>query len=200
MHEQRAREAAGLPEPPPRLPDFVPYNEHEAVLRDLAKARQALKAISGGAIPEDLVDASALEQARSEIEQLRAAIAAAGSNVDASAVNAEVERLTGEVEALEDEFGAALQALAGEIGMAEIRNVRRFYLHKRLTGEEETRPVWQAKQEAEPGTALAEDFPCRSELAALGYTTEEDLDGADQDELVRAGLKTNQAKKVIAAL
>jgi hypothetical protein len=175
LHEQREREAAGMPEPPPRAPDFIPFGEHEAALRELRKAHAAeLAAVqvaaAGGPVQEGLVDASALEE------------------------------VSGELEATAGELGAALEALAGEVGMAEIRNVRRFYLHKRLTGNEETRPVWQAKQEEQPGTALAEDFPCRAELAELGYTTAEDLDGADQDELVRAGLKTNQAKKVIAAL
>lgn len=179
LHEQREREAAGLPEPPPRTPDFVSYAEHEAALRDLTKRHQ---------------------------DALSAAVAGAGSSVDVSALEAEVERLKCEVQALEAldglrrELTSALQALAGEVGMAEIRNVRRFYLHKRLTGDENTRPVWQAKQEAQPGTELAADFPARADLAALGYTTAEDLDGADQDELVRAGLKPNQAKKVIAAL
>jgi hypothetical protein len=71
---------------------------------------------------------------------------------------------------------------------------------ERALSTQATRQFQEQVQEAQPGTELAEDFPSRADLAALGYTTVEDLDGADQDELVRAGLKPNQAKKIIAAL
>lgn len=86
--------------------------------------------------------------------------------------------------------------------MATTGTPRRFYLHKRLEARIEfssLEPVWQAKQEAEPGTALPADFPHLTELTALGYTTHEDLDGADESELERAGLTLRQSKIVIAA-
>jgi hypothetical protein len=171
MHEHRARVAAGLPEPPPRLPDFIPYQEHETALYELRKKHAAeLKAAGGGAPTVDSTD------------------------------DKRVAELQEQVEGLEGELGAALGALAAEVGMAEIRNVRRFYLHKRLQSVPDDANVWQAKQEAEPGTPLAADFPLKADLAKVGYTTEEDLDGADQAELERAGFKSNQAKKIIAAL
>lgn len=87
--------------------------------------------------------------------------------------------------------------------MAEIRRPRRYYLHKRLESRlyfcDDADTVWRAKQEAEPGTPLPGDFVHRSALEALGYTTSEDLDGADADELERAGLTQQQAKAVLAA-
>lgn len=87
--------------------------------------------------------------------------------------------------------------------MAEIKSARRYYLHKRLEARlyfcDDADGVWRAKQEAEPGTPLPSDFPIREALAALGYTTSQDLDGADAAELERAGLTTRQANEVIAA-
>lgn len=41
MHERRAQEAAGLPPPAPRQPDEIPFNEHQAVVRELNKAHAA---------------------------------------------------------------------------------------------------------------------------------------------------------------
>lgn len=87
--------------------------------------------------------------------------------------------------------------------MADVKRPRRFYLHKRLQARDEcddSERVWQAKQEAEPGTALPADFPLNSELAASGYTTVEDIDGADEDELVKINLTSRQARAVLAAL
>jgi hypothetical protein len=89
--------------------------------------------------------------------------------------------------------------------VADVKRPRRYYLHKRLQarlyeGGDDSERVWQAKQEEQPGSALAETVPHRVELAALGYTTTEDLDGADVAELERAGLTQSQAKAVIAAL
>lgn len=48
--------------------------------------------------------------------------------------------------------------------------------------------VWKSKQEAQPGTALPATFPFLSDLADAGYTTREDLDGADEYELKRIAL------------
>lgn len=87
--------------------------------------------------------------------------------------------------------------------MAEVRRPRRYYLHRRIQARQlcdNAELVWKAKQEAEAGTPLVDGFPLKTELAALGYTTTEDLDGADQAELERAGLTQQQAKTVIAAI
>lgn len=86
---------------------------------------------------------------------------------------------------------------------AEIKSTRRYYLLKRLYARrlaEDSERIWQAKQEAEPGTLLPAAFPHRAELAAVGYTTAADLDGADADELTETvGLSTREADAVIAA-
>lgn len=82
-------------------------------------------------------------------------------------------------------------------------SARRFYLSRRRRALEEDDPnaaVWQAKQEAEPGTALAPTFPALDELEAAGYTTVEDLTGATEDELLRAGLSLTNARAALAAL
>lgn len=88
--------------------------------------------------------------------------------------------------------------------MAEIKTPRRYYLHKRLDarlyrGEDDIETVWKAKQEGEPGTVLGSSFPLRATLAGIGYTTVQDLDGADEAELERAGLTRKQAQQVLAA-
>lgn len=49
-------------------------------------------------------------------------------------------------------------------------------------------------------TALPATFPALSKLTAAGYTTKEDLDGADDTELVEAGLNHSEARAAIAAL
>lgn len=173
LRERREAEAAGLPEPPPRAPDFIPFHEHEAALTALRKQHtQDLKAAREG-----------------------------GGSVGEGGDTKELVELRDRVALAEGELIAALSALATEVGMAEIRNVRRFYLHKRLQStDSDNAKVWQAKQEAEPGTPLDAGFPLRADLVTLGYSTEQDLDGADQAELERAGFKANQAKKIIAAL
>ena len=88
--------------------------------------------------------------------------------------------------------------------MAELRNVRRYYLQRRrywrVRDETSLAAVFQSKQEAEPGELLGLTFPHRSALSLLGYPTDADLDGADDDELVTAGLTRKQAREVIAAL
>lgn len=63
------------------------------------------------------------------------------------------------------------------------------------------RDVWHAKQSEEPGTDLPTGFPAKAELAVAGYTTVEDLDGADVEELEDyAGISQLQASAVLAAL
>lgn len=79
---------------------------------------------------------------------------------------------------------------------------RRYYLLKRLAARRacEEEGVWLSKQEAQPGTALAADFPFRTKLVEAGYSTSEDLDGACPDELYEfAGLFAPEAATVIAA-
>ena len=88
--------------------------------------------------------------------------------------------------------------------MATFSTPRRFYLLKRLSAaalcDKAIAAVWRGKQEGEPGDELPSDFPARDELAAAGYTTGADLDGADADELIDYARLTNrQAAAVIAA-
>ncbi len=88
--------------------------------------------------------------------------------------------------------------------MAEIKRPRRHYLLKRLEARAECSSLelaWRAKQEAEPGTALPTGFPSKATLADNGYTTEEDLDGADEAELEKtAGLRKYEATAALSAL
>lgn len=67
-------------------------------------------------------------------------------------------------------------------------------------GDYDLAGVWRWKQERQPGTALPDTFPLLTELDAAGYTTVEDLDGADVAELVRASFTSSQAKRILAAL
>lgn len=87
--------------------------------------------------------------------------------------------------------------------MSTLGSPRRYYLAKRHAAVEledtALEAVWQGKQEAEPGTALAEDFPYLSRLQAAGYSTQEDLDGADADELVEQGFSSREADAIVAA-
>lgn len=52
-----------------------------------------------------------------------------------------------------------------------------------------------------PGTPLAANFPALSKLQAAGYTCVEDLDGANEDELIKyvPGITWNEANAAIAA-
>lgn len=88
---------------------------------------------------------------------------------------------------------------------SHVRSTRRYYLLKsqaaRALCETGLELVWLGKQEAEPGTALAADFPSAEALAAAHYTTVEDLTGASAKELVaEARLTTKQANDLLAAL
>lgn len=91
--------------------------------------------------------------------------------------------------------------------MATVSNHRRYCLAKRKFHEGSGDPnadglarVWRAKQEAIASTALPVGFPSLAQLTAAGYTTEADLEGADEDELVALGLTSQQALEVLAAL
>ena len=88
--------------------------------------------------------------------------------------------------------------------MSDHPTLRRFYLMKRTAATERTdyaiAAVWQGKQEAEAGSALPEAFPSYAALVAAGYTTKEDLEGADACELVsHACLSQQDAEAVLAA-
>lgn len=87
---------------------------------------------------------------------------------------------------------------------SEINNTRRFFLLKRIAAKAEADPLegaWRHNQEAIGGTALPASFPYRATLVAAGYSTTEDLDGADAAELTKnAGLATRHANAVLAAL
>lgn len=88
--------------------------------------------------------------------------------------------------------------------MSEFKSVRRYYLRKRLAAAlvgDDNAAVWQALQEAEAGVPLVTGFPSRTALVAAGYTTIEDVDGADAVELATyVGLSDHQAAAVLAAL
>lgn len=59
--------------------------------------------------------------------------------------------------------------------------------------------TWAAKRLETSGTALPSDFPKREQLAALHYTTFQDLDGADALELTEQGFSTRDAAAILAA-
>jgi hypothetical protein len=87
---------------------------------------------------------------------------------------------------------------------AEVRrvpNLRRYYLLKRLYAVQNDleENVWVALQEAVAGTTLPATFPHRTALAGHGYSTVDDLDGADSDELVKIGFSSIHAKAIITA-
>lgn len=88
--------------------------------------------------------------------------------------------------------------------MSTVGSLRRYALMKRRAAEEvgdlAIRDVWKGKQEAEPGTDLASDFPSRTRLVALGYSTMEDLIGADACELGSLGFGTRDTAAILAAV
>lgn len=85
-----------------------------------------------------------------------------------------------------------------------VENHRRYCLLKSQVadraGDTGLAGSWRAKQVAIAGTELAADFPARDALAVVGYTTSEDVVGAEVDELMVAGLATDEAQAVVAAL
>ena len=85
-----------------------------------------------------------------------------------------------------------------------IGSARRYYLAKRYEADlrkSAMAGVWQAKQEAEPFTvALPVGFPMKAELALVGYTTKEDLVGADADELMLRGFSGDESSNILSAL
>jgi hypothetical protein len=89
--------------------------------------------------------------------------------------------------------------------VSDINKARRYYLLERhaadAVGDYTLAAVWHSKQESEPGTSLPADFPSRAALVAQGYSTVEDVHGADEAELSRTvALNARQASTVIAAV
>ena len=88
----------------------------------------------------------------------------------------------------------------------DVRNGRRLALANRITatlaGDVDRSLMWQARQNDWHGAlALPVGFPYRTQLAAIGYTAAEDLDGALEDELMEAvSLTRAQAQCVLSAL
>ncbi len=88
--------------------------------------------------------------------------------------------------------------------MSTVGSARRYYLGKRRQaherGELALESVWEAKQQAEAGTPLADDFPYRARLVAAFYETNEDLIGADAEELAPLGFSAREAATILAEL
>jgi hypothetical protein len=89
--------------------------------------------------------------------------------------------------------------------VGDINTARRYYLLRARAaakiGDSALASTWRTKQAGVEGEALPDDFPHASALAAVGYTTREDLDGADEDELAHdAGLGLRAAQAILAAL
>lgn len=82
--------------------------------------------------------------------------------------------------------------------------IRRTYLLRRLRfsdqGERGLASAYLGKQLAEPGTPLPEAFPAREKLTAAGYVAIEDVQGANERELERAGLTPREALAVLSVL
>jgi hypothetical protein len=88
--------------------------------------------------------------------------------------------------------------------MAAVRNPRRYCLLKSRALDandmRELAAAFRGKQDAITGTPLPGGVPHQAALAAARYTTVEDLDGADVDELVDQGFPRAHALAVIRSL
>lgn len=84
------------------------------------------------------------------------------------------------------------------------KSMRRVYLasarHFAQSDQHATADVYRAKQQAIAGDPLPENFPHLARLAELGYSTFQDIDGANADELTAAGLPRHQANEALARL
>lgn len=81
------------------------------------------------------------------------------------------------------------------------RYCHRMRMNARVRGDGELESVWKYKQEAQPATPLPSSFPFLDQLACAGYTTQDDLTGADAYELYRiAHLDSQDAEVVLMAL
>jgi hypothetical protein len=87
--------------------------------------------------------------------------------------------------------------------VSTLLSARRYYLAKRHAAAEAEdtalEAVWQGKQESESGAALASTFPYLDRLADAGYSTEEDLAGADATELEAQGFSARESAAIVAA-
>ena len=86
-----------------------------------------------------------------------------------------------------------------------VKTARRYFLLQAQAEERQADPdfggVWRSKQQQVEGTALPSTFPHRARLVAAGYSTVEDLDGAEAPELVRqVRLSLREAQAVLLAL
>jgi len=89
--------------------------------------------------------------------------------------------------------------------VAEVRCARRYYLLSALSAERTEdlglAGAWRSKQLDQPGTALPPGFPFAAQLAEVGYTTVEDLDGADERELEQTtDLPSEHIEAILKAL
>lgn len=66
--------------------------------------------------------------------------------------------------------------------------------------QDDNEAVWDAKRRAIGGTAIPIGFPARTQLLAGGYLVTEELEGSDTTELQTAGLTSQQAAAVLAAI
>jgi hypothetical protein len=86
-----------------------------------------------------------------------------------------------------------------------IRSARRYALLKawdaKRRGEEGLKHTWLAVQRGHAGTPLPLDVPGLTKLLAAYYQATEDVDGADEQELItNARLTRTEARKALAAL
>lgn len=87
--------------------------------------------------------------------------------------------------------------------MSTLNSTRRFYLLKRLHAKrltDDSEGIWRGKQEAIAGTNLPADFPLLTRLESAGYTTIEDLNGADARELRVSCFTAEESERILAAL
>lgn len=94
--------------------------------------------------------------------------------------------------------------MAEDVPSAIPLNYRRYCLMKRLywfdLGDYALAGVWRARQEEQPGTDLPATFPFLIKLTPRGYTTREDLYGADVYELERTiPMSRSDARIVLSA-
>ena len=69
-----------------------------------------------------------------------------------------------------------------------------------LRVQDDNEAVWDTKRRLIAGTSIPTGFPARAQLLAAGYLVTEELDGSDTTELTTAGLTSQQAAAVLAAI
>lgn len=82
-----------------------------------------------------------------------------------------------------------------------IKTVRRYRFIKQKLGEEISHsalgPTWQKIRLDTPGTEFPVDLPWQQELLNADYLVLEEVDGAPEEELVKAGLSRKQAQDIV---